>query len=68
MVKVVRTNFAPKLKGPLLSAKFHLDWCNVLPLRSEKPITGRAALRADPAGNDTSGHNTHWSNTLKVKW
>jgi len=47
--------------GPLLPAKFHLDRCNVLPLRGEKPQnrpvnknnTGRGALpAADPAGNN----------------
>jgi len=46
--------------GPLLTAKFDLDRCNVSPLRGENPQnlpmskrnTGRAALRADPAGND----------------
>jgi len=48
--------------GPLLPAKFDLDRCNVSPLRGEKPQhrpvskrnTGRAALRADPAGNKKS--------------
>ena len=47
--------------GPLLHAKFDLDRCSVSPLRGEKPQnrpvskrnTGRAALRADPAGKKT---------------
>ena len=46
--------------GADLHAKFDLDLCNVSPLRGEKPQnwtmskqnTGRAALRADPAGNN----------------
>ena len=44
---------------PLVPTKFNLDRYNVSPLRGEKPQnrpvskrnTGRAALRADPAGN-----------------
>ena len=46
--------------GLLLPAKFDLDQCNVSPLRGDKPqnravskrYTGRAALRANPAGKD----------------
>jgi len=46
--------------GPLLPAKFDLDRCSVSPLRGENPQnrpvskqnTGRAALRADPAGKN----------------
>jgi len=44
------------------AAKFHLDRCSVSPLRGEKPEnrlvsknnTGRAALMADPAGNNNN--------------
>jgi len=46
--------------GPLLPAKFYLDRYTVSPLRGDKPQnrdvsknnTGRAALRADPAGKN----------------
>jgi len=39
--------------GPLLPAKFHLDRCNVSPLRGEKPKNRsvRAAVRAVPVDN-----------------
>jgi len=45
--------------SPLLRAKFHLDRWSMSPVRVQKPEnrpvskrnTGRAALRADPAGN-----------------
>jgi len=51
--------------GADLHAKFHLDRCSVLPLRGEKPEnrpvnknnTGRAALRADPAGKKSENHH-----------
>ena len=55
----IKVKFGRKV-GPLLPAKFDLDQCNVSPLRGPqyRPViavskrnTGRAALRADPAGN-----------------